>query len=102
MLARSRPSRASTRARPIDGDHANCLLLLTNVPDESRDEARLADSRGTRDADGIGPAGLRIELAHDFVCERIPVLDQRDRARKRAPVTLADALHERLAGPLRH
>ena len=46
-------------------------------------------------------ARVRVELADELVGERVAVLDERDRARERAPVAGADACDERLARPVR-
>ena len=44
--------------------------------------------------------GLGIEVGDDVVGERVAVLDERDRARERAPVAGADAGGEGLACPV--
>ena len=88
------------RARRVDGDDADGLLLRARDPDQARHDARLADSRRPRDADRVGVARLRIEVVHDLIGERGAVLDERDRPGERAPVAVADCLHERVARPV--
>ena len=43
---------------------------------------------------------MRIEIGDDLVRERVPVLDERDRARERAPVAAPNACGESLACPV--
>jgi len=88
------------RARRVDRDHADGPVVRAHVPDECRDQARLADAGRAGDADGVRAAGLRVELGNELVRDGVGVLDQRDRARERAPVAGAHALGERLARPL--
>ena len=57
-----------------------------DVADERADQARLADAGRAGDADRVGAAGVRVELADELVGERVAVLDEGDRARERAPV----------------
>ena len=66
----------------------------------ARDQARLADARRAGDADRVRAARVRVELAHELVGQRVAVLDERDRARERAPVAGADARRRALARPV--
>src|SRR5215471_19002557 len=77
-------------ARGIDRDHADGDVALTDVSDQGRDEARLPDAGRTGDADRVRGACLRVEVGYDAVGERIPVLDERDRACEGAPVAVTD------------
>ena len=88
------------RARRVDGDDADRRCPRADEPYERGDEARLADAGRAGDADRVRVAGPRIELAHDAVRERVAVLDERDRARERAPVARADAGRKCLARPV--
>ena len=72
---------------------------LAHVADERADQRRLADAGRAGDADHERRARLRVELAHELVRERVAVLDERDRARERAPVAGADAGGEILERP---
>jgi len=51
------------RARRVDGDDADRLVLRADLTDERGDQARLADSGRAGDADDVGRAGLGIDLA---------------------------------------
>src|SRR5919201_3926081 len=93
-VAEQRPLRE--RAGRVDRDHADGLPLLADVADDGADQTRLADAGRTGDADRVRAAGLRVELAHDLVGERIGVLHERDRPRKGAPVAGTDTGGERL------
>ena len=88
------------RARRIDGDDADARVLRAHVAYERGDEARLADAGRPGHADRVRRAGLRVEIGDDVVGERVAVLDERDRARERAPVAVADAGGERLPCPV--
>src|SRR4051794_26302943 len=88
------------RARRVDRDDADLLLAIPGEADERRDERRLADARRPRHSDGVRMPGLGIEIGHDLVRERVAVLDQRDRARERTWVAVADARSQRLARPV--
>jgi hypothetical protein len=55
------------RARRVDRDHADALLVAAHVPDERADQRGLADARRTRHADGVGAAGVGVEVADDVV-----------------------------------
>ena len=88
------------RARRVDGDHADALVLRADLADERGDQARLADAGRPGDADDVGGARLRVDLADELVRQRVAVLDERDRPRERAPVALAHPRGERLARPL--
>jgi len=87
------------RARRVDRDDSDLGVPFPHVPDERRDEARLADAGRPRDADRVRTARLGIELPHEVVRERVAVLDERDRACERAPVAVPNAGGEGLAGP---
>ena len=88
------------RARRVDRDDADRLLVAADVADERADQARLADPGRPGDADRVRAPRLRVELADELVGERVGVLDERDRARERPPVAAAHALDQRLARPL--
>ena len=75
-------------------------LALAHEPDQGRDEARLADPGRAGDADRVRLAGVGIEVGDEVVRERVAVLDERDRARERAPVAGANAGGEGLTGPV--
>ena len=83
-------------ARRVDGDNADARPLPPHEADESADQARLAHAGRAGDADGVGVAGLRVELPDQLVGERVAVLDQSDRPCERTPVAGADARHELL------
>ena len=86
------------RARGVDRDHADRRARFADVADERRDQGRLADPGRAGDADGVGSARVRINLPDEVVRERVGVLDERDRARKRPLLPGTDARGERLAG----
>ena len=93
--SRMRSPRSAPRENGLDGSTdttPTVLLLLAEQAHERADQRRLADARRPRDADDRCPAGPRIELADERVRERVAVLDQRDRARERPPVTRPHAL----------
>src|SRR5207248_978889 len=79
------------RARRVDGHDADRDVALPDVPQERRDETRLADAGRPREPDRVHLAGLRIDVGNELVGERIGVLDERDRAGERTPVTAANA-----------
>ena len=70
------------------------------MADERRDEARLADSRRTGDADRPRAPGGWIEIVDDACGERVAVLHERDRSRQRPPVAVGDPRDEALARPV--
>src|SRR5579884_1627262 len=96
--AEERPLRE--RARRVDRDHPDVRAAGAHDADQRGDEARLADAGRPREADGVRAPRLRVQIAHDLVGERIAVLDERDRARERAPVTRAERVDEALARPV--
>ena len=69
------------------------------LPDERRDEARLADAGRPGEPDRVRAAGRRVHVADHLVGERVAVLDERDRARERAPVAGAQRVDETLPRP---
>ena len=71
-----------------------------DVADERADQRRLSDPGRPGHADRVRPPRLRVEVADDFVGERVGVLDEGDRARQRTRVAGADARGEGLARPL--
>ena len=83
------------RARRVDRDDADLAPVGAHEADERRDEARLADAGRPGDPDGVRTARLRVDVADDLVGERVAVLDERDRARERAPVAGAERVDER-------
>src|SRR5581483_3933210 len=92
-VAEDRPARE--RARGVDRDDADALSLRPEVGDETIDERRLAGAGGARDADDVGLAGARVDLAHDRRHAGGAALDGRDEAGERAPVAGAEALEKR-------
>ena len=88
------------RARGIDRDDTDRRTRLTHVRDERRDEARLADSRRSGDADDGCPSRVRIELPDEPKGQRVPVLHERDRAGERPAVGSAHAFDELSKRPL--
>src|SRR6266536_209220 len=97
-VAEQRPLREG--ARGIDRDDADARAVGAHVPDERRDEARLADAWRAGEAHGVRLSRLGIEVGDDVVGERVAVLDERDRTRERATVALADTGGEGLPGPV--
>ena len=83
------------RARGIDRDHAHGAVVFAHVADERADQRRLADPGRAGDPDGVGAAGLRVELLDHLVGERLGVLNEGDCARERPLVTGANACSER-------
>jgi hypothetical protein len=88
------------RARRVDGDDADALLLRAHVPDERADQRRLADARRARDADRVGAPGLAVEVATTSYASGSPFSTS---VIARASARLsprADAGGERVARPL--
>src|SRR6185436_3024625 len=82
------------RARGIDGNDPDGAVGLADVADEGADEARLPHAGWAGHADDRGPSGGRVDLPHEGIGKRLTVLDERDRARERTPITGAYAGHE--------
>src|SRR6185312_12661700 len=91
-VAEQRPPRE--RAGGIDRHHADLLALRPQVGDDARDQARLPHTGRPGEPDDGGLAGLRVELAHELVGQRVAVLDERDRPRHRTHIAAADPLDE--------
>ena len=96
-VAEQRPLREG--ARRIDRDDADRLAEPAHVLDERGDQARLPHAGRSGEPDGVRAARRRVELAHELVRHRVAILDERDRARERRGVALADAGDEALARP---
>ena len=64
------------RTRRVDRDHADRAPLFADVPDQRRDQTRLADARWAGDADRVRAAGLGIDVVDEVIRERVAVLDQ--------------------------
>ena len=75
------------------------LPAPADVGEQRPDQARLADPRRAGDTDGVGVAGLRIEVTNDLGGKRVGALDERDRARERTSIAGADTCDQRLASP---
>src|SRR5439155_1995766 len=97
-VAEERPVRE--RARRVDRHDAHLRVLAAYEAQQRRDQTRLADAGRPGDTDGVHPTRLRVGLGDEVVCERVAVLDERDRASERTAVAAADAGGERLTGPV--
>ena len=83
---------AAARARRVDREHRDAVAVLDEVSAERLDERRLARAGRAGDADAHGAA----DVGEDLGEERLGVgavvgagrLDERDRARQRAPVAV--------------
>src|SRR4030095_9768463 len=88
------------RAGWIDRDDAHRLILGPDVTDKGADQARLSDPRWPGDPDRVGVSRFRIQLADELIRERVGVLHERDRTGQGSPVAPANAVDQRLDGPL--
>ena len=61
-------------------------------PRQRADQRRLADPGRPGEADDLGAAGVRVDLADELPALGAVVLDERDRARERAAVAVEQAL----------
>ena len=75
---------AGERARGIDGDDADRLVLAAIVSREAVDQRALARSRSAGDPDAIGAPGVGKKLAQDFLGFARAIFDRGNGARKRA------------------
>ena len=88
------------RAGWVDRDDAHRAIESAQMLDQRGDQRGLPDSWWPGHADHDGVPGLRIELLHDRIRERVAVLDQGDRPRERAAIASTHAVGQLLEGPL--
>ncbi len=97
-IAEKRAAREGTGG--VDRDDADRAVQSAQVLDERGDQRRFSHARRPCHADDDGVPGLRIELLHDRIRERVPVLDQGDRPRERATIARPYATRQLFESPL--
>src|SRR5207249_205055 len=86
-------------ARGVDRDDPDCRSGRAHVRDERGDERGFPHTRRSRDPYHGRLPRLRIEIAHERIAERVPVLHESDRARKSTLLPCAHACGQLLERP---